>query len=610
MLSGLKNIKILYFLIAILLAVGALPLLTTGWLLSDRSARELRAVEGRYQTQLVQDKARQIEMLGKHYGDLVESFAYGFELSPDLSILSTTRTQEKLGKALEENLDLAGLYIKPISGEPLLVYRPELITKTEIEIISDKLIPSLKNKNAFFDKPQKLQSSPMPVLAIGIPLISNETPTASVVAVVSLQGISRVLSESRAASERELWQGGLPITFVVDENGRAIFHPDRQLVVSEKDLSDLKIVEEWKTANRQIQSATMPFEANFENKNYEMLGAYSTANIGENLSFGVIAMQDENRALSSVGEMRRQTWLLSIGLAIAALIIGSLLTARLTKPVHTLVQAANKIATGDLTSRIGTSEIRELDTLGTTFNLMSQSLEEHIAKLAKAAQENHELFVGTVKALAAAIDGKDRYTRGHSERVARISVAIGRRLKIGAEELEKLRISALLHDVGKIAIDDRILKKPSALSDEEFEIMKTHPQKGYKIMSQIPAMKDFLPGMYMHHEMVNGEGYPQGLKGDEIPIQAKIISVADTFDAMTTDRPYQKGMSLPDAVKRIETFVGTRYDVVVVEALKEAFAAGEIRAVGVHPNAHNLKNEDFFNLASQRKNNLKPMASI
>ncbi|MCC7307209.1 MAG: HD-GYP domain-containing protein, partial [Acidobacteria bacterium] len=196
--------------------------------------------------------------------------------------------------------------------------------------------------------------------------------------------------------------------------------------------------------------------------------------------------------------------------------------------------------------------------------------------LAKAAAENRELFVGTVKALAAAIDGKDKYTRGHSERVARISVGIGKQLGLGDEELETLRISALLHDVGKIAIDDAILKKPAALTDAEFEIMKTHPQKGYKIMSQIPAMKEFLPGMYMHHEMVNGKGYPQGLTDEQIPLQAKIVSVADTFDAMTIDRPYQKGMLLPEALERIKSFVGTRYDARVVDALVRGCDAGEI----------------------------------
>jgi HD-GYP domain-containing protein (c-di-GMP phosphodiesterase class II) len=130
--------------------------------------------------------------------------------------------------------------------------------------------------------------------------------------------------------------------------------------------------------------------------------------------------------------------------------------------------------------------------------------------------------------------------------------------------------------VGKISIDDNILKKPAPLTDEEYEVMKGHPQKGFKIMSQIPAMRDFLPGMYMHHEMINGQGYPQGLKGADIPMQARIVSVADTFDAMTTDRPYQKAMSLEEALARIKTFVGTRYDELVVNALIEACEQGQV----------------------------------
>ncbi len=135
----------------------------------------------------------------------------------------------------------------------------------------------------------------------------------------------------------------------------------------------------------------------------------------------------------------------------------------------------------------------------------------------------------------------------------------------------------MLHDVGKIGIDDKILKKPAALTDEEFEVMRKHPQKGYKIMSQIPAMKEFLPGMYMHHEMVDGKGYPQGLKGEEIPLMGKIVAVADTFDAMTTDRPYQKAMKFEDAVERIESFVNTRYDAEVVGAFTAACREGQIR---------------------------------
>jgi HD-GYP domain-containing protein (c-di-GMP phosphodiesterase class II) len=107
--------------------------------------------------------------------------------------------------------------------------------------------------------------------------------------------------------------------------------------------------------------------------------------------------------------------------------------------------------------------------------------------------------------------------------------------------------------------------------------MKTHPQKGYKIMSQIPAMREFLPGMYMHHEMINGQGYPQGLKGEEIPMQARIVSVADTFDAMTTERPYQAAMELEAALTRLKSFVGSRYDARVVAAFIAACEAGKIR---------------------------------
>jgi HD-GYP domain-containing protein (c-di-GMP phosphodiesterase class II) len=208
---------------------------------------------------------------------------------------------------------------------------------------------------------------------------------------------------------------------------------------------------------------------------------------------------------------------------------------------------------------------------------MTDQVERFIQDLQRSAEENRELFLGTVKALAAAIDGKDPYTRGHSERVSRFSVATAEGLGLADDEIEKVRVSALLHDVGKISIDDNILKKPGALDDREYIIMKTHPQKGYKIMSQIPAMREFLPGMYMHHEMINGEGYPQGLKGDEIPIQALIVSVADTFDAMTTDRPYQKGLDLETALTRLKSFVGSRYNARVVAAFIAACEAGRIR---------------------------------
>jgi HD-GYP domain-containing protein (c-di-GMP phosphodiesterase class II) len=308
-----------------------------------------------------------------------------------------------------------------------------------------------------------------------------------------------------------------------------------------------------------------------------MLGSYATAELDKNARFGVIAIQDEAAALASVTDMRWQTLWISLVSALLVVLIGFFFAQKLSQPVRELAAGAHRIASGDFSQRIEVRSRTELGDLGNSFNVMTDQIERYIKDLENSARENRELFLGTVKSLAAAIDGKDPYTRGHSERVSRMSIAIAQRLGLSDEECEKIRISALLHDVGKIGIDDSILKKPSALTDAEYEVMKQHPQKGYKIMSVIPAMREFLDGMYMHHEMVNGQGYPRGLKGDEITLMGRIVAVADTFDAMTTDRPYQAAMNFDDAVRRIESFVGIRYDEKVVAAFAQACREGQIR---------------------------------
>jgi len=356
-----------------------------------------------------------------------------------------------------------------------------------------------------------------------------------------------------------------------------VAHPEASVAFSEKPMTDLKVVQDWLESGAQVQSALAPFSAARNGRSVEMLGSYATAELDKNSRLGVIAVQDEVAALASVADMRWQTMWISLIAALLTILIGIFFAEKLTHPVRELASGAHRIASGDFSQRIAVTSRTELGDLGNSFNVMTDQIEKFISDLQQSAEENRQLFIGTVKSLAAAIDGKDPYTRGHSERVSRFSVAIAQRLGLTDEEVEKIRISALLHDVGKIGIDDKILKKPSALTDEEFEVMKKHPQKGYKIMSQIPAMKEFLAGMYMHHEMVDGKGYPQGLKGDEIPLMGKIVAVADTFDAMTTDRPYQKAMKFEDAVARIESFVNTRYDADVVGAFTAACREGQIR---------------------------------
>ena len=580
MLEKLGRIRLLYIVLGVLLLVGLLPLAFAGFLLSARSAEELRSIEGRYQAQLVQDKARQIELYGQRYRDVVTGLARAFEISGGIQALDDKGYDQRLQKTLQEDPNLIALALWPVDGTLHRAFQPDVIKLEEVDARVSEVLAHMSGRGLVVSRPQIIRSGQEMALTIAEPVLggrNNQDVVAAVVAIVSFQEVFNAVQQPTSKSERELLNAGLPVVFVVDQNGRAVAHPEASVAFSEKPMTDLKVVQDWLESGAQVQSALAPFTATRDNRNVDMLGSYATAELDKNSRLGVIAIQDEAAALASVSDMRWQTLWISLVAGLLTILIGLFFAKKLTQPVQELAGAAHRIASGDFSQRIKVTSRTELGDLGNSFNIMTDQIERFIGDLQQSARENRELFLGTVKSLAAAIDGKDPYTRGHSERVSRFSMAIAQRLGMPDEEVEKIRISALLHDVGKIAIDDKILKKPAALTDEEYEIMKGHPQKGYKIMSQIPAMKEFLAGMYMHHEMVNGKGYPQGLKGDEIPLMGKIVAVADTFDAVTTDRPYQKAMKFEDALRLIESFVGTRYDPAVVAAFSEACKEGQIR---------------------------------
>jgi putative nucleotidyltransferase with HDIG domain len=207
---------------------------------------------------------------------------------------------------------------------------------------------------------------------------------------------------------------------------------------------------------------------------------------------------------------------------------------------------------------------------------MAEDIQRYIGNLKMASEQNRQLFFDAIEMIAAAVDAKDPYTKGHSGRVAQFSVILAREIGLPEEEVDKIRISATLHDVGKIGIEDRVLKKPGVLTNEEFEIMKRHTVMGYEIVRQVKQLNEMLPGIRWHHEALNGRGYPDGVKGDELPLMVRIIAVADTFDAITTDRPYQAGAEFPKALEVLRRHVGTKYDPIVVDALDSALAKGSL----------------------------------
>jgi PAS domain S-box-containing protein/putative nucleotidyltransferase with HDIG domain len=177
-----------------------------------------------------------------------------------------------------------------------------------------------------------------------------------------------------------------------------------------------------------------------------------------------------------------------------------------------------------------------------------------------------ELFIGTVKTLAGTIEAKSYWTRGHSDRVTKLAMSIGKTLGLGADELKNLELAGLLHDIGKIGTYESILDKPGKLTAEEVEIIRKHPGKGAEMLSSIKLLKDIVPGVKHHHEFYDGSGYPDRLSGDDIPLIARILAVADTVDAMGADRPYRKGKSTPEIRTELIRCSGTQFDPVAVDA--------------------------------------------
>lgn len=174
---------------------------------------------------------------------------------------------------------------------------------------------------------------------------------------------------------------------------------------------------------------------------------------------------------------------------------------------------------------------------------------------------SNEHLLDVVSSLASTIDAKDTYTKGHSSSVSRYAEALARAINLPSGEVERIKLGALLHDVGKIGIPEQILRKPTALSDDEWAIMKQHPSIGAdKVLKPNKLLHDLIPIVKYHHEHLDGSGYPYGLKGDKIPLSARIVAVADAYHALISDRPYRKGLSVKKACEILKMGAGTQWD--------------------------------------------------
>ena len=286
--------------------------------------------------------------------------------------------------------------------------------------------------------------------------------------------------------------------------------------------------------------------------------------------YALRSLQSVDRAVSPVQHVLRRIFLNSGICALLAAIVLSALSARsIVKPIAQVVLQLRRSANSGLLPQFDNckSPVWEIHELTTSFNEASVTIRQGRDALNGAYLQ----FIGS---LASALDARDPYTAGHSFRVSEYSYAIAKELGLTPEKLEEIRIGALLHDIGKIGISDLVLQKPGRLTAEEFDLIKQHPVIGRKILEGVHGLAAYLPIVELHHENSDGSGYPYGLKEAAIPLGPRIVHVADAYDAMTSDRPYRRGMSSEIAMDALNRNAGTQFDAMVVSAFEKCIECG------------------------------------
>ena len=556
--------SLLYPLTAVLVALTVLPVGLAGWGFVSSNREQVATLEMQYLTRQAVGLAKEIELYFLESVGRIESVApalrpaEGQRLHPEAS-------SEILNELVAKNEHIVLLRLVDASGKWARATNRALSTAAENELQS-MLDEAFKTNMRGRPVRQNLVrlSGEDPLVLVSTPVTGQGGAVAGALqGVVSLEGVMSRLAE-------EGGHGG--IVDLVDKSGNVLFSSDGARVGKSARVHPL-VMQFMQAPVRLTRTYRDPLRPGQE----EVLG--SLCPVGDP-PWAVVTARDVGIAFAAVRNMANTTALLVAITALAAMAAGVLLARRITLPLRHLADVSTAVAQGDFTRQVPVTSRNYLGQLAENFNVMAVEIDRYVRSLQQALQENKELLVDSIRALAAAIDAKSPYTRGHSERVAQYAVAIGRHYGITGAELEKVEIAALLHDIGKIGIEDAILQKPDTLTDTEFAQMRIHTVKGAAIVSPIKRLREMLPGIRSHHENWAGDGYPDGLVGEQIPVVARVLAAADVFDAMTTQRPYQNAFGLDFVFKRMRELSGARLDPAVVDAFFAAFREGDLVPLG------------------------------
>jgi len=573
--------RILYSLLLLLLLVGTVPLLVTSFRLVTDTRERLELEQKQRQLSTTKSLSNQVALYVRSLTSQVRSIAQTLEVSAPGRSYASRQSEIRRTRALEPFVDpdapLPIYYISMLNtscrgpGSGIFLLEPA------IERLMQEGCARGRENRSMVSQPVMSTSVREPILVVSVPVLTKGgTVEGVVVAVASLRPLWSMAAQ--------MVSGGYEV-YIVDDRGYLVAHSDAKRLAHERDFSQVEIVASF-LATRGLISNTEPFFMDREGQGrVRMLGTYARVPAdpasGVDTGWGVIAQVSDAEAFYAAHEARRQAIILIGIVTLLAIVFGTVFAGQISRPVQELARGARRLASGDYGTRVKVRSGNEVGFLAGAFNQMGEEIQRAIEEIRRQAEVNKELFVGSIRMLANAIDEKDPYTRGHSDRVAYYSRCIARHMAMPEDDVERVYLAGILHDVGKIGIEDKILRKAGALTDEEYEIMKQHPRKGEYILAAVPMLRDMTGDGLKHHENVDGSGYPDRLKGDEIPLLGRIVSVADAFDAMTTDRPYSKAWTTERAIARLRELAGVKFDETVVVAMEKAFAEGDLETAKV-----------------------------
>lgn len=566
----MKRLKIIYAIFLVLVIVTVIPSLISSLILSKMLSNTLKTKEEQYQTRIAGSLSENIYNYIFRYRQNLKKIADGFglaqEINSQFNIFSYIGESQRILRYIQGDSNILTIWILDRDGKGGFAEPSELPSDVK-KILEKAYVTSLNGKDVlgepyFLDLPEIKQT----VVAMATPISSQGIIKGSICALISLQPVYEDLIQKAGKTE---------LIYVVDSKGKIVLHSQPSANVLKPSYENIEIVQKFMKNPNESGRDTINYKYKEGGEIINVLGTLSPVN---EPSWGVVIQKSKDEAYKSVYTLIRQAFINTVIAFSIALILGYFLARALSDPLTKLAHISEELAKGNFKIRAAIAGTKETSSLASAFNNMATQIELYVERLIQAATENKELFVNSIRMIATAIDAKDPYTRGHSERVCEYSLAIGKELGLSNLEMEEIKVSAMLHDVGKIGIDDRVLRKPTALNEDEFSLIKSHPFKGAQIMEPVPQLKKIIPGIKYHHENWGGGGYPDGIKGEDIPLIARIIAIADTFDAMTTDRPYQKAMSPKYAAEKIRSLTGKRFDPKIVDAFLKAFEKGAIDA--------------------------------